>query len=84
VVAIGDSDWASNSMLGFQGNNDFFLNIVAWLAQDTDLISIRPKEPDDQKMFLTANQQANVRWLAIGLIPGLFVVLGISAWFRRR
>ena len=50
MAAFGDSDFASNGFLGFQGNRDFLLNTVAWLAQDVDLISIRPKEPDDQQL----------------------------------
>ena len=84
VVVLGDSDFASNALLGFQGNQDFFLNVVAWLAQDPDLISIRPKEPDDQKMFLTTTQQRNVAYLSLLLLPGLFVVLGVYTWWRRR
>jgi ABC-type uncharacterized transport system involved in gliding motility auxiliary subunit len=84
VAAFGDADFASNQLLAFQGNQDFVLNTVAWLAEDPDLISIRPKEPDDQRMFLTAQQQWNVSLLALVLLPGLFVVLGISAWWRRR
>jgi ABC-type uncharacterized transport system involved in gliding motility auxiliary subunit len=84
VVAFGDSDFASNALLGFQGNQDFVLNTVAWLAQDIDLISIRPKDPEDQKLFLTPVQQGNVAWLSLVLLPGLFVVLGIATWWRRR
>jgi ABC-type uncharacterized transport system involved in gliding motility auxiliary subunit len=84
VVAIGDADFASNQLLGFQGNQDFLLNVVAWLAQDKDLISIRPKEPDDQRMYLTQQQQQNVSWLALVVLPGLCVVLGIASWWRRR
>ena len=84
VVAFGDADFASNQLLAFQGNQDFVLNTVAWLAEDPDLISIRPREPDDQRMFLTAQQQWYVTMLALVLLPGLFVVLGISAWWRRR
>jgi ABC-type uncharacterized transport system involved in gliding motility auxiliary subunit len=84
VVALGDSDFASNVLLGFQGNQDFFLNSVAWLSQDPDLISIRPKEPDDQKMFLTSTQQRNVLYLSVLLLPGLFVALGVYTWWRRR
>jgi len=84
VAAFGDADFASNQLLGFQGNQDFFLNTVAWLAQDPDLISIRPKEPEDQRMFLTRQQQQNVSLLALVVLPGLFVVLGIAAWWRRR
>ena len=78
VVAIGDADFASNSLLGFQGNQDFFLNTVAWLAEDADLISIRPKEPENQAMFLSRQAQQNVAWLALVLLPGLFVILGDS------
>jgi ABC-type uncharacterized transport system involved in gliding motility auxiliary subunit len=57
---------------------------VAWLAQDSDLISIRPKEPEDQRMFLTQLQQRNVLIVALLLIPGAFVVMGIAAWWKRR
>src|SRR6185295_2669039 len=84
AVVFGDSDFASNALLGFQGNQDLFLNTVAWLAQDPDLISIRPKEPEDQRMFLSSQQVSNVRWVALLLIPGAFVVMGISTWWKRR
>jgi len=84
VVVVGDADFASNALLGFQGNQDFFLNTVAWLAEDADLISIRAKEPDDQRLFLTQVQQQNVKWIALALIPGFFVVMGIATWWRRR
>lgn len=84
MVAIGDADFASNALLGFQGNQDFFLNTVAWLAQDADLISIRPKEPEDQRLFLTRTQQRLVSLLALAFLPGAFVVLGIANWWRRR
>jgi gliding motility-associatede transport system auxiliary component len=86
IVAVGDSDFASNTLLGFRplGNRDFFLNSVAWLAQEIDLISIRPKEPEDQRLVLTREQQQNVAILALLLIPGLFIVLGIREWWSRR
>jgi ABC-type uncharacterized transport system involved in gliding motility auxiliary subunit len=84
VVAVGDADFASNLMLGFQGNRDLFLNMVAWLSEDVDLISIRPREADDNKMFLTRSQQLWVLILALAVIPGLFVVLGVINWWQRR
>ena len=58
VASFGDSDFASNALLAFQGNRDLFLNTVAWLAEDADLISIRPKEPEDQRLILTVAQQS--------------------------
>jgi ABC-type uncharacterized transport system involved in gliding motility auxiliary subunit len=84
VVAVGDADFASNSLLGVQGNQDFFLNAVAWLAEDADLISIRPKEPENQALFLSRQVQQNVAWLALVILPGFFVVLGVVTWWRRR
>jgi gliding motility-associatede transport system auxiliary component len=84
VVAVGDVDFATNALLGFQGNEDFFLNTVAWLAQEADLISIRPHEPEDQSLFLSRQTQQNVAFVALLLLPGLFVVAGVVTWWRRR
>ena len=84
VVAIGDVDFASNALLGFQGNQDFFLNTVAWLAEDADMISIRPKEPENQALFLSRQVQQNVAWGALVVLPGIFVIAGVVSWWRRR
>jgi ABC-type uncharacterized transport system involved in gliding motility auxiliary subunit len=84
VVAIGDSDFATNAMLEVQGNRDFFLNVVSWLAEDADLISIRGREPEDQRLFLTEQQQTNVALVTLLLLPGAALVLGIVSWWRRR
>jgi ABC-type uncharacterized transport system involved in gliding motility auxiliary subunit len=84
VAAFGDSDFASNTLLAFQGNQDFFLNVVAWLSEDQDLISIRPREPEDQRLTLSQQTLRNVALVALVMLPGLFVVLGIASWWRRR
>jgi ABC-type uncharacterized transport system involved in gliding motility auxiliary subunit len=84
VVAVGDADFASNQLLGFQGNQDFFLNTVAWLAEDADLISIRPKEPENQSLFLSRQKQQMVAWVALVILPLFFVIAGVVAWWRRR
>jgi ABC-type uncharacterized transport system involved in gliding motility auxiliary subunit len=84
VVAFGDVDFATNGFLNIQGNKDLFLNTVAWLSQDVDLISIRPKEPEDQRLFLKRSQSWMATLLALVLLPGLFIVLGVVVWWRRR
>ena len=83
-MAFGDADFASNSGLQMLGNRDFVLNTVAWLAEDPDLIAIRPKEPDDQRLVLNRGQQQFVALLALLLLPGVFVVWGGVSWWRRR
>ena len=48
-VVIGSAAWAANSFLNFNGNRDLALNTMNWLSSDEDLISIRPKAPEDRK-----------------------------------
>jgi len=66
------------------GNKDLFLNSIAWLMQDSDLISIQPRDPEDQRFDMTQGQRSLLRWFALVCVPGLFVVLGIATWWRRR
>jgi ABC-type uncharacterized transport system involved in gliding motility auxiliary subunit len=84
VVVFGDSDFASNVALNVQGNRDFFLNAVNWLAQQEDMIAIRAKEPSDRRVTMTADQQQRVYWLALFIIPGLIILAGMQSWWRRR
>jgi ABC-type uncharacterized transport system involved in gliding motility auxiliary subunit len=84
VVVFGDSDFAANSGLGIQGNRDLFMNIVGWLSQQENLISIRPKEADDRRITLTATQQANINWLSLLIIPGAIFGSGVYNWWHRR
>jgi ABC-type uncharacterized transport system involved in gliding motility auxiliary subunit len=84
VAVFGDSDFATNAGLGADGNSDFTLNTIAWLSEDTDLISIRPRDPDDQRLFLTDNQGRLIYGTALVLLPGLCLLAGIWTWWRRR
>jgi ABC-type uncharacterized transport system involved in gliding motility auxiliary subunit len=83
-VVIGSSDWASNGFLGFQGNRDLALNAMNWLSSDEDLISIRPKEPEDRRITMTNSQ---MHWVIVAsqfLFPLVVVITGFSVWWRRR
>ena len=70
--------------LGIPGNRDLFLNTVNWLAQQENLISIRAKDPEDRRITLTPDQDRLIFWLTIFIIPGLILLMGIQAWWRRR
>jgi ABC-type uncharacterized transport system involved in gliding motility auxiliary subunit len=84
LAVVGDSDFAANFALGISGNRDLFLNIVNWAAQQETLISIRPRDPEDRRLTLTASQQAAVRWFALLVLPGAILGAGIWNWSRRR
>jgi ABC-type uncharacterized transport system involved in gliding motility auxiliary subunit len=84
LVVVGDSDFASNAYLGVPGNRDLFLNIVNWLAQQENLISIRPRDPQDRRVNLTAGQDRFIFLLTVLIIPGFVLLGGIQTWWRRR
>jgi ABC-type uncharacterized transport system involved in gliding motility auxiliary subunit len=84
LAVVGDSDFASNGVLGIQGNRDLFMNIVGWLTQQENLISIRPKRADDRRITLTAAQQTNIMWLSLAVIPVAIFGTGVYTWWRRR
>ena len=84
VVVIGDSDFVSNQWLGIPGNRDFFLNAVSWLAQQENMIAVRPRDPEDRRITLTRDQQTRIFWLTVFIIPGLILLAGVQTWWRRR
>ncbi len=83
-VVIGGSAWAANSFINFNGNRDLALNAMNWLSSDEDLISIRPKEPEDRRITMTRAQMNWVRLTSQFLLPLLVVFAGVSVWWRRR
>ena len=84
IAAFGDSDFASNGALGVQGNRDLFLNTLNWLAQQENLIAIRPKDPEDRRITLTADQERRIFYLTVLIVPGLILLAGVQTWWRRR
>jgi ABC-type uncharacterized transport system involved in gliding motility auxiliary subunit len=85
AVLVGDSDFIVNSLAGAPvANLNLFLNMVNWIAEDEDLISIRPREPEDRRLFMNQQQQSNVFYLSVFIIPALVLIAGISVWWGRR
>ena len=84
LVVVGDSDFASDVYVGqAPGNMDFFLNIVSWLAEEEDLISVRPKEPENRSLTMTMRQQKLTLFFLIILLPIVAVRMGIHIYMKR-
>jgi ABC-type uncharacterized transport system involved in gliding motility auxiliary subunit len=84
VVVVGDSDFAGNGALGIQGNREIFLNMANWVAQQEDMIAIRPKNPADRPISMTADQGSYVRWFTLAIVPLLLFFNGFRIWWRKR
>jgi ABC-type uncharacterized transport system involved in gliding motility auxiliary subunit len=83
-VVVGSSRWVTNGFLRFNGNRDLFLNMMNWLSSDEDLISIRPKAPDDRPLTMTGRQMSVVFYESVVFLPLLIVVAGVGVWWKRR
>ncbi|MBN2243808.1 MAG: GldG family protein [Acidobacteria bacterium] len=84
MVVAGTSNFPINAYFSAQGNGNLFLNMISWLAQDDDLISIRPKDPEDRRIVLSQSQLSLIRLLVVFLFPGVALVAGIAVVLNRR
>lgn len=83
-VLIGDADFASNAYFDSASNGDLFLMAVGWLAEETDLLAIRPKDPENRRINVTLSQSRMIFWVSVVFLPLAMLVLGTTIWMRRR
>jgi ABC-type uncharacterized transport system involved in gliding motility auxiliary subunit len=83
-VVVGSSQWIGNNFIRFNGNRDMFLNMINWLSADEDLISIRPKAPEDRPLNMTPQKVNALYWLSIWIFPLAVVGFGMATWWKRR
>jgi ABC-type uncharacterized transport system involved in gliding motility auxiliary subunit len=84
LVVIGNSEFAANQWVNLQRNGDLFFNTINWLAQDEDLISIRPKTTANRRINLTEAQQRGLWLFSLFFLPGMVFLSGFYIWWKRR
>jgi ABC-type uncharacterized transport system involved in gliding motility auxiliary subunit len=84
IVVVGTSNLATNQFLGAQGNRDFFLNVVSWLADEADQVAVRPRDTRQNPIFISEAQSQAVLWLSLLVLPGAVMVCGIFVVVSRR
>ena len=84
LVVFGSADFISNQVLNEVANRDLFINAVNWLAEEDDLISIRPKETLNRHIFLTPAQHTLTILSTLVIMPILIFMAGVAVWWNRR
>jgi len=84
VAVFGDADFASNEYMEISANGDLFLNVISWLAEDADLISVRAKDPEVRSITLTAAQSKLIFLATVVFFPMATLMFGAAIWFKRR
>lgn len=83
LVLIGNSAFAGNTYLQFPGNTDFLSNVVAWLADETTLISVSPKESSFPPFIPNPTQEHMLFAVQVFSVPFLLLLSGLTVWRRR-
>jgi len=84
IVAVGDSDFASNRYLRAVYNLDFVLNAVHWALGREPQIALRPKLRDTVQFPLPAQSSLQMLYGVGLLLPELLLIAGAILWLRRR
>ena len=85
IVVFGDSHFAVDVLLRQNiFNQDLFVNAVDWLAQEEDLLGIRPRSLEERRVSMSASQQRSVQWWILVVLPLLPLVSGAAVWYHQR
>lgn len=84
LVVVGDSDFATNSLLTLSGNPTLLANAFNWLLDRQKLLGIGPKKPEQVRMTLTPGQLSGLTWLVLAGLPALAIAAGVAVYLRRR
>lgn len=84
IVFFSDSDFATNKYFASMDNSDIFLNSINWLADDFELISIRPKLLPYRELVVNSRERDFIKWSSWTLPPSLMLLLASIVWWRRR
>ncbi|KMQ50491.1 gliding-associated putative ABC transporter substrate-binding component GldG [Chitinispirillum alkaliphilum] len=89
LVVVGNSDFISQRSASF-ANVTFMSNIVDWLTQDNNLISLRSREIRDNTVDSDLLSEEHsfkpnlIRFANIFLMPSLIILIGLVIFLKRR
>ena len=84
VVVVGNGNFLANTFLGNGGNIDLGVNIINWLANDDNLITLQPRPTIDGELDLGRGAQYLILYGFLILLPLVFAGTGVAIWWRRR
>lgn len=85
IVVFGDSEFFCNVLYKSVGNRDLALNVLNWLGESENHITIRSKEESCQPLVLAENTALRIKVFLVFALPLCVLIVGIfNARSRRR
>ena len=84
LAVFGNVGFAKNTFAGIYGNKKIFLNALAWLTEQENLIHLPPRNTQNDIMMLSSTQLNYIALVLIILIPAVILGTGITVWVKRK
>lgn len=88
MVVLGNASFATNRWVNnpdAAGNQQFFRNVVNWLAGQEQLIAVPPRASNTRPLGVLTDSDVNLVFVTtVGLVPLAALVIGGLLWWRRR
>ena len=84
LIVFGDSDFTGNSNFRLSGNRDLIMNSINWLAEEEDLVAVRPADVLNQPVLISKKEGLAVFWISVVAFPSLFGIAGLFVFIRKR
>ncbi|MCX8093703.1 MAG: GldG family protein [Candidatus Goldbacteria bacterium] len=84
VAVLGSAEFINNTFLSASGNKDFILNTISYLAEEGDMISIRPKDRSFEPVFMSKIAGRMLFLIPTVLLPLIILGIGVMVFIKRR
>ena len=85
IVVVGDSDIVAGESVLVSGHLNFFMNVMAWLSENEELIAIRPTGLENRPILLAERDERAIVWIAtLGVAQAVLLVGLVVFLFRRK
>lgn len=88
ILVTGDADFLSNAELGRSypktGNADFYQGFLGWFTYGQFPIEPTWPDPIDNSMTIKGTRVTPLRWVMLGLIPAIGLLMGTVLLIRRK
>ena len=85
IIAVGDSDFLDNEMIGSVQNKAFARYAAGWLVGPSQMLpGIGAQNIKEYTVKMTPAEAENIRWIFLAGMPGAILLFGGLVWLRRR
>ncbi len=85
VFVAGSVDIIYSSFLDYEGNGAFLQNVYQMMVDESEAHTITgEKQANSTRMSLSTATVRNATIFFVGVIPGIFLIIGIVVYIRRR